>query len=184
MITSIKLEKLLQSDKNLLIAIDGPSGSGKTTLVQELARKYDITVIHMDDYFLPEEKKTEERLKTPGGNVDLERIKTEVFEHLEDDKIPSHHFNCKTQTLETRPELPRHQKVIIEGVYSCHPDLADYYDYKIVLHVSRETQLQRIESRSPSHIYHRFINEWIPLEDRYFNAFSIFENADIILENE
>ncbi|MCF7925169.1 MAG: (d)CMP kinase [Candidatus Izimaplasma sp.] len=179
-----KLEALLKSQQPMIIAIDGPSGSGKTTLANTLKTKYEVTLIHMDDYFLPNIKKTEERLNQPGGNVDLERIKKEVFEHINDDILVNHHFNCNSQTLEKRPLLKRRKLLIIEGVYSCHPELRPYYDKIIYCDVSRETQLKRIKYRNNKILYQRFVNEWIPLEDKYFNAFQIKEHADFVLNNE
>ncbi|MEC9485668.1 MAG: AAA family ATPase [Candidatus Izemoplasma sp.] len=179
-----KLFNILNRNQTMIIAIDGPSGSGKTTLVNEISKQFNVTIIHMDDYFLPEEKKTVKRLSKPGGNIDIERLQDEVFKRLESDKIYSHHFNCKTQTLQTRPALVKKTVVIIEGVYAHHPKLVSYYDLKVVCYVSRETQLKRLKQRSQPHIYERFINEWIPLEDAYFEAFNIIDEADIIIENE
>ena len=36
-------------------------------------------VFHLDDFFLPFEKRTPQRLSTPGGNVDHERAQRELF---------------------------------------------------------------------------------------------------------
>ena len=56
------------------IAIEGGSASGKTTLSSMLQNIYDCSIIQMDDFFLPKEKRTSERLATPGGNIDYERF--------------------------------------------------------------------------------------------------------------
>ena len=45
--------------KPLILAIEGMCASGKTTLANTFIDKY--TVIHIDDFFLPPEKKTKER---------------------------------------------------------------------------------------------------------------------------
>ncbi|MCL1877401.1 MAG: hypothetical protein FWF80_00945, partial [Defluviitaleaceae bacterium] len=65
-----------------VIAIDGRSASGKTTLASELAAQTGASVIHMDDFFLPQDLRTEERLNTPGGNVHHERFASEVLPHI------------------------------------------------------------------------------------------------------
>jgi len=43
-------------------------------------------------------------------------------------------------------------------------------------------QLQRLEERNPM-LYERFVNEWIPLENKYFDAFNIPEKCDFILDD-
>ena len=66
-----------------IIAIDGRCAAGKTTLAARLAKELGGDVIHMDDFFLPLELRTEERFREPGGNVHYERFKTEVLKPLE-----------------------------------------------------------------------------------------------------
>ena len=44
-----------------IIAIDGRCAAGKTTLAARLAKELGGDVIHMDDFFLPLELRTEER---------------------------------------------------------------------------------------------------------------------------
>ena len=74
-------ENLINNDK-IIIAIDGGCASGKTTLSKKLAEIYDANVIHMDDFFLPFEMRTEERMKEIGGNFDYCRFKKEVADML------------------------------------------------------------------------------------------------------
>ena len=70
--------------KPLLIAIDGKCGSGKTTLGFYLKRQFDANLFHMDDFFLQDSQRTEERLAETGGNVDYERFREEVLKSLLD----------------------------------------------------------------------------------------------------
>ena len=64
---------LNRSDKSpIIIAIDGPCTSGKSAFARDIAKNYDCNVFHMDDFFLTPERKTDERLAIPGGNVDWE----------------------------------------------------------------------------------------------------------------
>ncbi|MBQ7816856.1 MAG: uridine kinase, partial [Oscillospiraceae bacterium] len=75
--------KLLKDINNLLdnskkdviwVAIDGPCASGKSSLGNFLNDNFICNVFHMDDFFLPPEMKTAERLAEVGGNVDYERF--------------------------------------------------------------------------------------------------------------
>ncbi len=74
----------------------------------------------------------------------------------------------------------KHQKLnIVEGVYSLHPHLFQYYDYKIFLSVDSNIQIERIKKRNSEKTLQRFINEWIPKEEEYFNYFKTQERCDI-----
>ena len=78
------LEMIGKADRGgrLVIAIDGKCATGKTTLAARLASGLDADVIHMDDFFLPPAKRTQQRLSEPGGNVDYERFMEEVLLQL------------------------------------------------------------------------------------------------------
>lgn len=65
-----------------VIAMDGRAAAGKTTLAEELAVTLGGAVVHMDDFFLPGELRTPERLAAPGGNVHAERFAEEVLPYL------------------------------------------------------------------------------------------------------
>lgn len=178
-----QLENYIEKNEHVVIGIDGPSGSGKSTLASYLEKKYDVTLFHIDDYFLPEARKTSKRLKEPGGNFDYERIQKEIFDHIDDIEITSNKFNCKTGNLETRNPIRKKSIVVIEGVYSLHPKLRQYYDYTVFLNIERSTQLERILKRSTKAMLQRFIHEFIPLEDQYFDFFKIQEHVNLFVKN-
>ena len=72
-----------ETGKTYLVAIDGRCASGKTTLAALLQKQIqDCYVVHMDHFFLREEQRTKERLETPGGNVDHERVLADVLQPL------------------------------------------------------------------------------------------------------
>ncbi len=178
-----ELKKYIMNNKNKVIAIDGPSGAGKSTLSKKLQQEFSCVVFHTDDYFLPPHRKTEERLKEPGGNLDYERMEEEIFSNIDQDIITSNPYNCKTNILEVGIPKKRSSIIIIEGVYSMHPQFQKYIDFSIFLQVSRVTQLSRILERSNDFMLQKFIHEWIPLEDAYFSEFSIKNNVDLVIEN-
>ena len=60
-----------------------------------------------------------------------------------------------------------------------HPVLFD--DLRIALDISEDVQHRRILARNGERMLAMFVERWIPMEHRYFEAFSIFENADMIL---
>ena len=164
------IDALLKQRASVLVAIDGKCTSGKTTLAAQLAELYDCNVIHMDEFFLRSEQRTPERFAEIGGNVDYERFREEVLLPLQTGKPFSYRpFDCSTFTLAAPVAVTPKKLNIIEGTYSHHPYFGDPYDLKILLTVDEKTQRQRILERPPF-LHKRFFEEWIPMENRYFNG--------------
>ena len=156
------------------IAIDGLCGGGKSTLGEAIAERYDCNLFHMDDFFLRPEQRTPERYAQAGGNVDYERFRSEVLEHLADrDGLTYRPFDCKTMELGKPRTVPYRRLNIIEGSYSCHPYFGDAYQVRFFVELSIEEQRTRILARNGEEKYRRFVSEWIPMENRYFETFGI-----------
>ena len=130
----------------------------------------------MDDFFLRPEQRTPERFAEVGGNVDYERFQEEVLLPLKSRKAFSYRpFDCSTFTLAAPVSVAPKKLNIIEGTYSHHPYFGNPYDLKVLLTVDEETQRQRILER-PTFLHKRFFEEWIPMENRYFEAFRFLIN--------
>ena len=71
-----------EARRPFLVAIDGRCASGKTTLAGNLRSALECNVVHMDDFYLPFSKRTEERMAQPGGNMDFDRLLFEVLRPL------------------------------------------------------------------------------------------------------
>lgn len=156
------------------IAIDGMCGGGKTTLGNALAKKYDCNLFHMDDFFLRPEQRTPERYAQDGGNVDYERFQEEVLAHLADrDGFTYRPFDCGTMELGEPRTVAYRRLNIIEGSYSCHPYFGDIYQVRFFVELPAEEQRARILVRNGEEKYKRFVNEWIPMENQYFEAYGI-----------
>ena len=158
----------LGSRKAFIIGIDGRCASGKSTLAQFLAREYDCNLFHMDDFFLQVHQRTPQRYETPGGNVDYERMEEEVFKQILAGKSFSYRpFNCQTMDFDEGYYVKPKTLNIVEGSYSHHSNLEKYYDLKIFLDLDPLTQSERILARNGPVVHKKFINEWIPLEEKY-----------------
>ena len=175
------IDSLLAQKNFVIIAIDGNCTAGKTTLAAKLAELYDCNVFHMDDFFLRPEQRTPERFAQTGGNVDYERFTEEVLIPLQSGKTFSYRpFDCGTFTLSSPVHVAPKKLNIIEGTYSHHPYFKDPYDFKIFMTISPEIQHQRILQRPPF-LHNRFFQEWIPMEQQYFQGFEIPKNSDLCL---
>lgn len=175
-----EIKKRQQADKRLLVSIDGRCAAGKTTLAKALKEKLDCDVIAMDHFFLPPEKRTEKRLQEPGGNVDYERFLEEVLLPLKAGKPFSYQpYDCQSQSFSEPIPIACKSVSIVEGSYSCHPTLWDAYDLHIFLTITPDLQMQRILHRNGSDKAEIFRTKWIPLEEKYFQHFSVEERCEV-----
>ena len=173
-----------KSSRPFLIAIDGRCAAGKSTLADLLGQQLQCSVFHMDDFFLQPHQRTEERLKEAGGNVDRERFAEEVLKPLsEENNVLYRPFDCHTMNFSAAVEVPFGQIAVVEGSYSCHPDLWDFYGMHVFLNVDAKEQMRRIEKRNGAN-YEMFKNKWIPLEERYFKEFGIMEKCELVFETD
>jgi len=180
----VKVELLSQNQELCLVAIDGNSGAGKSSLAELLASAYDCNVFHMDDFFLQPQQRTPERLDAPGGNVDYERFKLEVLDNLKKGGEFSYRkYICRNGSFSEPVHVAPKKINIIEGSYSCHPSLSEAYHLKIFLKATLQMQRERILKRNGPQMLRRFLNEWIPMENKYFEAFDIEGNSDLVFSS-
>lgn len=176
------IEALLAERDHVLVAIDGPCASGKTMLAATVNKRFGGNVLHMDDFFLRPEQRTPERFAQHGGNVDRERFETEVLAPLFAGKTVQYRpWDCHSGDFAVSRTVEPARLTIVEGSYSMHPDLRGYYDCMICLAITPAGQLRRLEQRNPS-MLRRFVDEWIPLENRYFEETGTESAADMIVD--
>ena len=63
-----------------------------------------------------------------------------------------------------------------------HPSLQSLYDAAVFLAVSPQAQLDRLRARESAGMLDRFIHEWIPLEQAYFDAYRIRETCALAID--
>ncbi len=177
------INKLQALDLPHLISIDGRCASGKTTLADALAETLACPVVHMDDFFLPPEMRTAERLSLPGENAHHERVLSEVILPLSRGETAVYRpYDCHTNTLLDEVRVPPARMILVEGSYACHPSLLPFYSLRIFLSADRETQLARIKARNGEEMFDRFCEQFIPMEEMYFSALHIPEKCQITLD--
>ena len=163
-----------------VISIDGPCASGKTTIGKLLSSFLECPCIHMDDYFLQAYQRTAQRLEEPGGNIDYERFHQEINEAWNQNQpIHMRSYDCSSQRLRKEVILEESPILIIEGSYAHHPYLDDMQAFKIFMDIEPSIQKERLQKRSPDKFLD-FIEKWIPMEEKYFHAFSIKEKSDYV----
>lgn len=163
-----------------IVALEGRCASGKSSICDKIKDRY--TVIPIDDFFLPSFLKNKERLEEIGGNINYELVKDTLINlkeslRLEKLDITYKAFDCSRQEYYEKT-IKIKDKIILEGVYSSSPYFRELIDKIMYLYVDSKTQLKRINNRF---LKERFIKEWIPLEEKYFEYIKIDEICDLII---
>ncbi len=183
-----QVEARLAEHSRATLVLDGDCASGKTTLAALLESVYGAAVIHMDDFFLPPALRTPARMAEAGGNIDYERFSAQVLDGLLGGGAFSFAaFNCHTGT-QTPVTVPPAPVTIIEGSYALHPRFWAAYDalhaVRALVRVDGAEQRRRILARNGEIMLARFVNEWIPLEKRYLEAYHMKQASALTLLSE
>ena len=178
----LEIDRQLSSG-NVILAIEGGSASGKSTLSEILSSVYDCNVFHTDDFFLRPEQRTPDRFREVGGNLDRERFFDEVVCSLTKNEAVNYRpFDCSSQSLGDIINVAPKRLTVVEGVYSMHPAFNKYYNLSVFLDVEKELQEKRIEKRNSPFLAKRFFEEWIPLENVYFEKTELIKTVDLVMK--
>ena len=181
--------------ENGVIAIDGRAASGKSTLAKGLKAVIGAEVVHMDDFFLPPELRTPERLAEPGGNIHYERFTEEVLPFITNRNsgrlqaaptkatiasnvgaacgrppAPAFQyriFDCTTMAYNGTRKIQPSNWLVVEGAYSRHPKFGNYMTLRVFSDIDPQTQMQRITARNGPEMAEMFAQKWIPMEENY-----------------
>ena len=175
----------LEEKDRVIVALDGMSCSGKSTFAGELADRFGGAAVHMDDFFLPADRFTEEMQALPGGNVDRDRFRSEVLEPLSRGQDFAYApFSCQEQALLPDRVSVTGRLIVVEGAYALLPDWGNYYDLALFLQVSQEEQQGRLLLRNGVRGMVPFLKRWIPREESYFAACAVKDRCDDIVDGE
>ena len=170
--------------KRPLITIDGPCASGKTTLALKLSEVFEAAVIHTDDFVVPHERKTADRLAIPGGNCDAERLcKEVVVPWKRDQTVKYRKYDCGLRRLLPERTLPECKMLIIEGSYCNLPSIREYADLRLFVDTPENIRMERLQKRESPESLKRFRQVWIPLENAYFDAYRLPDESCLVFHS-
>lgn len=171
----------LASKRPVCIAVDGRCGSGKTSFSDFMSKLSDCNVMHMDDFYLPMSERSPDWRKVPAGNMDFMRLKTEMLDPLRAGREFEYRpYLCASGRLSEPVPMKPKRLNIVEGSYSHHPDIAEYFDFKVFITVSQDEQKRRLSEREGEY-FPEFLRTWIPCEENYFAAFSVQDGCDLLI---
>lgn len=175
-----RLAQVQGQQRPYVIALDGRAGAGKSTVAEQLRRVLDAGVVYMDDFFLPLDLRSRERLEQAGGNVHYERFAQQVLPKLHGAEPFAYDiFDCSRKDYYGQRQVEGTDWRIVEGSYSHHPQFGDYADLRVFVDVEPEEQLRRIQIRNGLEWAEQFRTRWIPMEEAYFSAYEIPQQADL-----
>ena len=181
----IVLQKLIR-ERNLsecfIISIDGPCGGGKTTFAESIKREYGYNIVHMDDFYLPFQKRDKTWMNTIAGHMDFKRLIEDVIKPYSEKKATKYiSYDCHSDKYLQKIDIDPNKPIVLEGSYSSHPVLDDYVDIKIYIDIDEKTQIERLTKRNEK-VVDKFVSMWIPFENNYFHTMEIKDKSDIIYE--
>jgi len=166
-------------DRPCVIAIDGPSGAGKSTLAAALTLSMTATVIESDDFYsahLPglDELALEEMSDADAAAciIDWRRLREEVLLPLSQRRAARYApFDWDVYDGSSGPPktVAVADVVIVDGVYSARPELADLVDVRVLLEVPPEVRSRRLSERRDAA---DLVHFWDRAEQYYFAEIS------------
>lgn len=169
----------------LIIGIDGCGGAGKSTLANKIKRKFStVTVVHMDDFYLPSAQIVNEHPtnKSIGADFDWKRLLQEVLDPISNGVEGCYErYDWETDSLVESHIVPANGIIIIEGVYATRQELAEMYDLKIWVNCPRETRIERGVARDGEAARDMWENNWMIAEDMYVESHKPHKFADFII---
>ncbi|MFD3451008.1 uridine kinase [Streptomyces sp. NPDC058691] len=170
-----------------LIALDGMGGSGKSTLAGALAELGGAVVVHGDDFYRPMDAEERARLDPVQGYhryFDWQRLREEVLAPLAGGcEAAYRRYDWSTGALapDEIHTVSRSGLVVVEGVCTARPELADHYDLVVHVDTPREESLRRLRERGHDHGPIDWESRRRLAEEHYLAVTRLQERADLVL---
>lgn len=183
----IMMMKDLIREKNLsdnfIISIDGPCGGGKTTLAEYIKKECDYNIVHMDDFYLPFQKRDKNWMNIIAGHMDFDRLIKDILEPYASGKEINYvSYDCHSDEYLKKKDIDLKKPLVLEGSYTSHPRISEYVDIKIYVNIDERMQIERLTKRNEK-VVDKFVSMWIPFENNYFKELSVKEKSDIVYRN-
>jgi uridine kinase len=178
------LESRIETSRHpIVLAIDGRSGAGKSTLAAALADRLPSVIVPGDDFFAGGvEISADPPEELARRCIDWQRQRATIEALLQYGRAQYFPFDWDAfdNSLAAMPVvLAVAPLLIIEGVYSARPELADLVDHAIFLDVSEAIRKRRLQAREGE--IGAWERQWHRAEDWYFAAVAPPDRFDLVL---
>ena len=185
----------------VFVAVDGRSGSGKSTIAKLVADKLNtdgcgdatVTVIDGDQFFGGGSQESWDKLSID-DRVDrvidwrreralLQSLKNAGFGTWYPFDWDSEHWDSDEVPLKSVPERCVLTPImILEGVYSSRPELADLFDIRVLVNLPADVSAERLLDREGEDYLEEWERRWSEAEDHYFGSIVAAEEFDVVLD--
>lgn len=166
----------------VLVGIDGRSGAGKSTFAAALAEAISGQIVEGDAFLAggvnlrrdtPEQRADAciDRPKMPSVLEALHAGRAATDREFDWDAFDGS-LSQKLTTVASR------RVIVVEGAYSCHPDLADLLGVKIKLQIADGSRERRLIEREG--FLGPWERQWHEVEDWYFSNLAVDTHFDLI----
>jgi uridine kinase len=189
----LELHRLLKNKTPVLVALDGRSGTGKSTIAQAIASWVEGRIVPGDDFYSGGNDDAWQGLSAAEKVekvIDWQRLRTQALEPLLANQTASWHpldfqpgigwvgWKNETAILHPAPVL------LVDGVYSARPELADLVDLAVLVEVTDEERRKRLVMREGQGFMQRWYVLWDAAEDYYFTHICPPSSFDIVVRND
>lgn len=179
-----KIKKLVNDKKlsgQVVISIDGPCGGGKTTIAKMIEEELGYNILHMDDFYLPFDKRDKNWMNIIAGHMDYDRLIENVLKPYKEKKQTNYiSYDCHSDKYLQEIPIDLDKFLVIEGSYTSNPILDKYVSAKIFVDIDKVEQVKRLTKRNPS-VVDKFLSMWVPFENRYFDELKIKDISDLVI---
>jgi uridine kinase len=162
------LVRLAPDREPTLVGIGGHGGAGKSTLAAALPA---TAVVGTDEFW-------------DGASFDLGRLHEEVFEPLLAGRPAVYRsFDWDARRPRDEPRVVASAGlVVVEGVCALHRRFRDAYDLRVWVDAPRDLRLARGVARDGEEARRRWLDVWMPREDRYVEGDDPVSAADLVVD--
>jgi len=178
--TEIKQKQI--SHKPVLIAVEGFGGASKSTVAQQLKKALGNTyVIGIDDFIVKERL-----LETSADEVlfDRKRLEQQILMQVHNGQPTTYQrLEWVDNKLSEPIEVPTTDYLIIEGISTTHPDIEEYFDYKVWVNTPIEVAKQRGRLRDAGNENEVHWDLWAKNDLAYQAKYHPELKADFVIDN-
>lgn len=169
--------------RTVRVGIDGPGASGKSTLATGLAAVLpEAVLVAGDDFYRPESDSKRSAFEV-AGLFDLPRLASQVLiPHTEGRVLHYQRYDWEAGTLGDWVHGAGGTPLIVEGIYSTHQTLRDFYDLRIWVTTPRAVRLARGIERDGEEARSKWVDVWMPAEGRYIADQAPQDHAHLVLD--
>jgi uridine kinase len=180
----------------LVVAIDGHGAAGKSTLAASLSEDTGASILHTDDFFCPTERlrNVANRAEGPDAEAvassragrtladyyDVTRLRAEALEPLRagrDGVFRRYDWSSAVLSVD-ETSVAASDLILLEGVYSGAPELADLVHRAILMETPEPERLWRLRrSVAPAD----WDDEWLQAEKTYFSSMRTPGSFDLVV---